>query len=196
MPLRHKLDRLVLAAAAVLVLGACSSQQTKVYEWELVAPPNRPLPRPPPPPPPPPQPQGEPATGGTVEDFIATAGDRVFFDIDQWFLKSASRETLDRQIEWLNRYPNVSVRIEGNTDITGTPPHNMKLGWYRADAVRNYLIAHGIAPSRISTVSYGQTRPIDPGKSAAAFAQNRNSTTVVIVTGRRVSRQLPPAWRR
>jgi peptidoglycan-associated lipoprotein len=75
------------------------------------------------------------------------------------------------------------VRIEGNTDITGTPKHNMGLGWRRAESVKAYLIAHGIAPNRISTISYGQTRPIDPGKSAAAFAQNRNSTTVIIVTG-------------
>jgi peptidoglycan-associated lipoprotein len=59
----------------------------------------------------------------------------------------------------------------------------MRLGWRRADAVKAYLIAHGIAANRISTISYGQTRPINPGRSAAAFAQNRNSTTVVIVTG-------------
>jgi peptidoglycan-associated lipoprotein len=174
-------NRLALAAA-VLALSACSTQQHKVYEWELVAPPNRPV-RPPPPPPPPP-PIVEPDTGGTAEDFIAAAGDRVFFDIDKWFLKPASRETLDRQVDWLNRYPDMTVRIEGNTDITGTPPHNMRLGWRRADAVKNYLIAHGIAARRISTISYGQTRPIDPGKSAAAFAQNRNSTTVIIVTER------------
>jgi peptidoglycan-associated lipoprotein len=126
----------------------------------------------------------EPATGGTSEDFIATAGDRVFFDIDRAILKPVSEATLNRQVEWLKRYPNVRVRIEGNTDITGTPHHNMGLGWRRAEIVRNYLIARGISPSRVSTISYGQTRPVDPGKSAAAFAQNRNSTTVVIVTAR------------
>jgi peptidoglycan-associated lipoprotein len=178
---RSKFNRVALAAAAVLALSACSTQQTKTYEWELVAPPNRPAPQQVVPPPPP---IVEPSTGGTAEDFIATAGDRVFFDIDKSILKPASRETLDRQIDWLNRYPDVGVRIEGNTDITGTPQHNMGLGWRRADAVKSYLVAHGIAANRISTISYGQTRPIDPGKSAAAFAQNRNSTTVVIVTGR------------
>jgi peptidoglycan-associated lipoprotein len=175
---RPRLKHLALATA-VLALSACSTPQHKEYEWELVAPPNRPV-RPPPVLPPP----VEIESGGTAEDFVAKAGDRVFFDIDKWFLKPASRETLDRQVEWLNRYPDVDVRIEGNTDITGTPQHNMGLGWRRADAVKNYLVAHGIAASRISTISYGQTRPIDPGKSAAAFAQNRNSTTVVIVTGR------------
>jgi peptidoglycan-associated lipoprotein len=177
-----KLNHLALVAT-VLALSACSSTQTKQYEWELVAPPNRPvLPQQVPPPPPPVI--EEPSTGGTAEDFIATAGDRVFFDIDKSVLKPGSQDTLSRQVEWLNRYPNVTVRIEGNTDITGTPQHNMGLGWRRADAVKKYLMDHGIAASRISTVSYGQTRPIDPGKSAAAFAQNRNSTTVVIVTGR------------
>jgi peptidoglycan-associated lipoprotein len=180
---RHNLDRLAVAAAAALVLGACSSTPPKQYDWELVAPPTRPAPQVAPQPQLPPV-VVEPSTGGTAEDFIATAGDRVFFDIDKWILKPESQATLSRQAEWLSRYPNMNVRIEGNTDITGTPAHNMGLGQRRADAVKSFLIAHGVDVSRISTVSYGQTRPIDPGKSAAAFAQNRNSTTVVIITGR------------
>jgi peptidoglycan-associated lipoprotein len=179
---RHKLDRLALATAAVLALSACSTQQPKQYDWELVAPPARPAPQIAPRPQLPPV--VEPLTGGTAEDFIATAGDRVFFDIDKSILKPESQATLNRQAEWLGRYPNVTVRIEGNTDITGTSAHNMELGQRRADAVKSYLMTHGVDVSRISTISYGQTRPIDPGKNAVAFAQNRNATTVVIITGR------------
>jgi peptidoglycan-associated lipoprotein len=180
---RPKLNRLGLAAAvaAALALGACSTTQHKVYEWELVAPPSRPVP---PPPPPPPPPKEEPSSGGTAEDFAATAGERVFFDFDKSVLKPESRATLDRQIEWLNRYPDVNVSIEGNTDIIGKHRYNMGLGMRRAQAVKSYLISHGVAANRIVNItSNGPDHPIDPGRNEAAYAQNRNSTTVVIVTG-------------
>jgi peptidoglycan-associated lipoprotein len=121
----------------------------------------------------------ESVTGRVNDDFIAWVGDRVFFDIDRATLKvkADSRATLNRQVEWLNRYPDTGVRIEGHTDITGTEVHNRALGRRGGHAVQSYLIAHGIEASRITTLSFGKTHPIDSRKSATAFAQNRNAIT-------------------
>jgi peptidoglycan-associated lipoprotein len=74
----------------------------------------------------------------------------------------------------------VRVRIEGNCDERGTREYNFALGARRANAVREYLVAHGVSASRIDTISYGKERPIDPRDSDEALARNRNGHSVVI----------------
>ena len=86
---------------------------------------------------------------------------------------------LQRQAEWLKRYPNVTVTIEGHTDERGTREYNLALGERRAQAARNVLVASGISSSRISTISYGKERPAVPGSTEEAYAQNRRAVTVV-----------------
>ena len=86
---------------------------------------------------------------------------------------------LDAQAAWLNRYPAVQVRIEGNCDERGTEDYNLALGARRANALRQYLIAHGVAAGRISTVSYGKERPVDPGEGEEHWAHNRNGHTAL-----------------
>jgi len=73
----------------------------------------------------------------------------------------------------------VRVRIEGNCDERGTREYNFALGGRRANAVREYLVAHGVDGSRIDTVSYGKERPIDPGENEDAWAHNRNGHTAI-----------------
>jgi peptidoglycan-associated lipoprotein len=154
---------------ALLTLGAC----TTTYDWREVAGPARAAPR-----------VQSVATAPAApalnaDDFIAYAGDRVYFDFDKSVLKPDAIATLDKQAEWLNRYPNASVRIEGNTDERGTREYNLALGERRANAVRAYLMNKGIAQSRFYTVSYGEERLLEqPGSSA----RNRNARTVVIST--------------
>jgi peptidoglycan-associated lipoprotein len=140
----------------------------------------------PPPPPPPPGPPGPPGgvsssaiVPGSQQDLAATAGDRVFFAFDRSDISSEGQQTLQRQAEWLNRYPNVGVRIEGHCDDRGTREYNLALGERRANAVKNVLIAEGVSPSRISTISYGKERPIVPGDNEEAWAQNRVAITTV-----------------
>jgi peptidoglycan-associated lipoprotein len=161
--------------AAALGLGGCSIGKT--YDWELVDGPayaRRAAP----------VVQAPPAqTIGTAQDFIETAGDRVYFAFDQSVLSAEARATLDKQAEWLARYPSVSARIEGNTDERGTREYNLALGERRAEAVRAYLISRGIAASRLSTVSFGEETPLDRATSETAYAQNRNARTVVITAG-------------
>ena len=71
------------------------------------------------------------------------------------------------------------MTIEGHTDERGTREYNLALGERRANAAKNYLVALGIDPSRILTISYGEERPVDPGNNEAAWAQNRRAVTVV-----------------
>ncbi|WP_421788108.1 peptidoglycan-associated lipoprotein Pal [Hyphobacterium sp.] len=116
---------------------------------------------------------------GTTEHFVATAGDRVFYDLDRSTLTAAGRETLRRQADWLNAYPGVTVMIAGNCDERGTREYNLALGARRANAARDYLVSLGVSPSRIQTVSYGKERPTCRESSERCWSLNRNATTMI-----------------
>ena len=116
---------------------------------------------------------------GSQQDLEASAGDRVFFAFDRSDISAEAREILTRQADWLRRYPNVSVTIEGHCDERGTREYNLALGERRAQAVKNVLVASGIPASRISTISYGKERPIVVGSNEEAWAQNRVAITTV-----------------
>jgi len=170
--------RLTLAALAAAVLAACASH-----------PPPPPAPVPPPPPsaesgPPPTYEQQPPPTysgplPGTVQDFVVNVGELVYFDFDKAEIRADAAPILANQAQWLQRYPEVRVRIEGNCDERGTREYNFALGARRADIVRDFLIAHGVAPGRITTISFGKERPIDPGHDDQAWARNRNAHTAI-----------------
>jgi peptidoglycan-associated lipoprotein len=114
---------------------------------------------------------------GTVQDFVVNVGDRVYFDTDQFIVRTDGQPVLDAQAAWLNRYPAVQVRIEGNADERGAREYNFALGARRASAVRTYLIQRGVSAGRITTVSYGKERPIDAGSGETAWRHNRNAHT-------------------
>ena len=116
---------------------------------------------------------------GSQSNLSATAGDRVFFAYDRSELSAEGQETLRRQSEWLRRYPNVSVTIEGHADERGTREYNLSLGERRAQTVRNALVALGTPVSRISIISYGKERPEVPHSDESSYAQNRRAVTVV-----------------
>ncbi|HEY0182987.1 MAG TPA: OmpA family protein [Rhodopila sp.] len=127
------------------------------------------------------------ATGGIVpgsqEDLATNVGDRVFFDFDRSDLAGQSpaalknAATLDRQAAWLTQYDRNKVQIAGNCDERGTEEYNLALGQRRADSVRGYLVAKGVAPGRITTISYGSERPSAVGSDEVAWSQNRNAIT-------------------
>ncbi len=172
---KHAL-RLALVAAAALSVTACASR-----------PKPGPAPEPAPPPAVAPTPTPTPApapsatvTPGTIQDFVVNVGERVFFDLDSYSVRADAAPLLDAQAAWLVRYPNVQVRIEGNADERGTREYNLALGSRRANSVREHLVSRGVAPSRISTVSFGKERPIDPGTTEEAFQQNRNARTAIV----------------
>jgi len=114
-----------------------------------------------------------------ARNFMANAEDRVFFAFDSSVLSLNAQEALDTQVEWLRKHDNVNVIVQGYCDERGTREYNLALGEKRAAAVRDYLIDHGIAADRISTISYGKERPAVLGNNEAAWAQNRRAVTVV-----------------
>jgi peptidoglycan-associated lipoprotein len=96
---------------------------------------------------------------GQCAGFVVNVGDRVFFETDQTDLTQQARATLDKQAQWLMRYNRYAFKIEGHADERGTREYNIALGAKRAQTVRDYLVAHGIASSRMQTIScWSQSR--------------------------------------
>ena len=116
---------------------------------------------------------------GSQQDLEASAGDRIFFAFDRSDISPEAQQILSRQADWLRRYPNVTVTIEGHCDERGTREYNLALGERRAQAAKNVLVASGIPAARISTISYGKERPAVVGSTEEAYAQNRRAVTVV-----------------
>jgi len=169
--------RLLAMLAATSALAACATPKPP----PPAAPPPPPAEAPPPPPPPPP-PVASAPTGpipGSVQDFVVNVGDRVYFDYNEFNVRADAQPILAAQAAWLQRYPQVKVRIEGNCDERGTREYNLALGARRANSVRDFLVAHGVDSSRIDTISYGKERPLDPGTGEDAWAHNRNGHTAI-----------------
>jgi peptidoglycan-associated lipoprotein len=119
------------------------------------------------------------AIPGSTQDFVITAGDRIFFDTDAYSIRPDAADILAKQADWLNRYPGVKVRVEGNCDERGTREYNFALGARRANSVREFLVAHSVDGARIVTVSYGKERPLDSGEGEDAWSKNRNGHTTL-----------------
>ncbi len=116
---------------------------------------------------------------GSQEDLVVNVGDRVFFGFDQYDLNAEARATLEKQAAWLNKFPAVRITIEGHADERGTREYNLALGERRANSAKDYLVALGVNPARISTISFGKERPAALGHDEAAWAQNRRAVSVV-----------------
>lgn len=118
---------------------------------------------------------------GSQEDFVASvAADRVFFDTDKYDIDGEDQATLRSQAQWLARYANVRVTIEGHCDERGTRDYNIALGERRANAAKNALAALGVSPDRITTVSYGKERPDAMESDEGSWARNRRAVTVTV----------------
>ena len=116
---------------------------------------------------------------GSKEDFVANVGDRVFFDFDKSGLRADAKATLAKQAAWLKQYPNYSLTVEGHADERGTREYNLALGEKRANSVKEFLTANGVAAARVKTISYGKERPVALGSNEAAWSQNRRGVTVL-----------------
>ncbi len=99
----------------------------------------------------------------------------IYYTLDSAQLTETSLETLRRLGEYLQSHPRASVEIAGHTCELGTTEYNVALGQQRAEAVKKYLVALGVASNRVSTVSYGEERPADSGSGEGAFSHNRRS---------------------
>jgi peptidoglycan-associated lipoprotein len=116
---------------------------------------------------------------GSQEDLTVEVGDRVFFDFDQFNIRADQRGTVEALAAWLDTNPSVTLSLEGHADERGTREYNLALGERRANSIRDYLVALGVNPARLSTVSYGEERPAVLGSNESAWGQNRRGVFVV-----------------
>ena len=112
-----------------------------------------------------------------LEDRIELG--HINFDYDKYNLTDQSTKTLAENGAVLMENPSINILIEGHCDERGTEEYNLALGEKRALTARDFLVRFGIAKSRISIISYGEERPIDPDSNEAAWAKNRRAEFMV-----------------
>lgn len=104
----------------------------------------------------------------------------AYFEFDSYRISSQARDALDKNASWLKSNPTSTVQIEGHCDERGTTEYNLALGERRANAAKDYLIRQGIDRSRLSVISYGEERPLDPGHTEEAWGRNRRAAFVIL----------------
>jgi|TARA_B100001248_G_C27237431_1_gene387776 peptidoglycan-associated lipoprotein len=157
MTLNTNLKNILLVIFATIILSACSTAK-KSADIE-----------------------GDVYTGKETVEYLASGvPDRVFFATNKSSLTSASRATLRKQANYLRKNKNLNVTIEGHADERGTREFNLALGERRANAAKDYLMTYGISGKRISVISYGKEKPVNPKSSPIAWSQNRRSVTVKV----------------
>jgi len=126
---------------------------------------------------------GDPNDPNSIAYFNQTIGDRVQFAVDQSTLSAEAQTVLSQQANWLGSHAGYTAIIEGHADEQGTREYNLALGDRRANAVKDYLIANGVAGNRLQTVSYGKERPLAVCSDEACYTQNRRAVTVLGASG-------------
>lgn len=164
---KHLFYLLIAVAVFAVVVSGCSK---KVAKPEPVV---EKVEEPAPPPPPAPEPEPEPVK-------IPLTFLNVNFDYDKSDLRADALEILGQHAKKLMDNVNVKIQIEGHCDERGTVEYNLALGERRANAVKNFLVNYGVAADRISTISYGKERPLDPASNEEAWAKNRRAAFVVV----------------
>ena len=150
--------KIFLAIFLSFLLSACATQTAKKVDSQI---------------------QGDVYTGTDTVEYLADGvPDRVFFATNESVLTTASRDTLRKQAAWLRKNSDINVVLEGHADERGTREYNLALGERRANAAKDYLMTYGISADRITVISYGKERPVDPGSNPLSWSKNRRSVTV------------------
>lgn len=110
----------------------------------------------------------------------AFLNEHVYFDFDKYNIRADMEPVLQSKADYMAANENLTVEVQGHCDERGTEAYNMALGDRRANAAANYMETLGVAASRMSTISYGEERPLDPGHDEAAWSQNRRAQFVII----------------
>lgn len=119
----------------------------------------------------------------SVAYFQEAVGDRVLFVVDQWTLTPEAQATLGGQARFLMENGDYTALIEGHADERGTREYNIGLSERRATAVRDFLVARGVAENRLRTIGYGKERPLEICSEETCYAQNRRAATVLGAAG-------------
>jgi len=104
----------------------------------------------------------------------------IHFDFDKYDIRPGDAEVLKANAAVLVKNPNAKIQIEGHCDERGTAEYNLALGERRANSTKSYLTSLGISTNRLSTISYGKERPLDPGHNEEAWAKNRRSHFIIL----------------
>ena len=104
----------------------------------------------------------------------------IHFDFDKYDIRSVHTEILKENAILLKKYSKVKIQIEGHCDERGTNEYNLALGERRANSTKKYLLSLGITADRISTISYGEEKPFDPGHNEEAWAKNRRAHFIIL----------------
>ena len=104
----------------------------------------------------------------------------VHFEFDRYDIRPGDAEILKGNAALLTRYPKMKIQIEGHCDERGTVEYNLALGERRANSTKKYLNSLGLAGDRVSAISYGKERPLDPGHNEEAWAKNRRGHTIIL----------------
>src|SRR4030042_4028838 len=121
--------------------------------------------------------QKTPGIAGEV--FESSLLKDIHFDFDRYDIRPADAAILKDNAGLLNKYTNIKIQVEGHCDERGTVEYNLALGERRATSAKNYLVSLGVAPARISTISYGKEKPLDPRHNEEAWTKNRRAHTLV-----------------
>ncbi|MDD5222654.1 MAG: peptidoglycan-associated lipoprotein Pal [bacterium] len=113
------------------------------------------------------------------EGIRISALEPIHFAFDDYTLTDKAREILTHHADWLKRYQNIKVLIEGHCDERGSNEYNIALGEKRAKSTRDYLAYLGVEADRFTIISYGEEIPVDPGHNETAWAKNRRAEFVV-----------------
>lgn len=124
----------------------------------------------------------EPTAGSEAAATTTAASglQTIHFNFDQYTLTPEATQTLADNAAYMQANPNIHVRIEGYCDERGSDEYNLALGERRAQAAMNYLVSLGVAKDRLSTISYGEEMPVDPGHTEEAWAKNRRDEFKVV----------------
>jgi len=120
----------------------------------------------------------EPGIEGEV--FESKLFKDIHFDFDKYDIRPGDAEILRGNAALLSKYHTVKVQIEGHCDERGTNEYNLALGERRANSTKKYLVSLGISQDRISSISYGEERPLDPGHNEEAWGKNRRAHSIVL----------------
>ena len=104
----------------------------------------------------------------------------IHFDFDKYNIRPDDAEILKQNAAVLKKFPAVKIQVEGHCDERGTNEYNLALGERRASSAKKYLITLGIDERRISTISYGEEKPLDPGHIEEAWTKNRRAEFIVL----------------
>ncbi|MBY0543920.1 MAG: OmpA family protein [Gammaproteobacteria bacterium] len=156
------ISKVMALSAMALLLAACSSNKNQAPEGAYAG--------------------AQTAGLGNNEPFVSadymakTLGvnkNTVYFDYDKTFVKSDYGYLIQANANYLKSHPSAKVRLEGNTDPTGSREYNIGLGQRRADQVAQQLELQGVSSQQLITVSYGQERPAILGDSQQAYQADR-----------------------